>query len=92
MAMVAKLGGGGTLVGGRAPIIGPGAPTVIAEGLPVSVLGDDVTPHGEPPHAKARIIMSSFTVFANGRGVVRQGDLASCGDTVISQSTVFVGA
>jgi len=91
MAMVAKLGGGGTLVGGKAPIIGPGAPTVIAEGLPVSTLGDNVTPHGEPPHAKAVIISSSFTVFAMGRGVVRVGDTASCGDPVLSSSTVFIG-
>ena len=90
--MIAKLGGGGTLVGGKAPIIGPGAPTVIAEGLPVSCLKDEVTPHGEPPHAKATIISSSKTVIAMGRGVVRKGDIASCGDTVMSVSTVFVGA
>ena len=89
--MIAKLGGGGTLVGGRAPIIGPGAPTVIAEGLPISCLGDQVTPHGEPPHSKATIIKSSVTVIAMGRGVVRMGDLASCGDTVVSASTVLVG-
>ena len=91
MAMIAKLGGGGTLVGGRAPIIGPGAPTVIAEGLPISCLGDQVTPHGEPPHSKATIVKSSATVIAMGRGVVRMGDIASCGDTVVSSSTVFVG-
>ena len=92
MTMIAKLGGGGTLVGGKAPIIGPGAPTVIAEGLPVSCLKDEVTPHGEPPHAKATIISSSTTVIAMGRGVVRKGDIASCGDVVMSASTVFVGA
>ena len=89
--MIAKLGGGGTLVGGKAPIIGPGAPLVIAEGLPVSCLGDAVMPHGEPPHTKAIIVTSSVTVIAMGRGVVRMGDIASCGDTVISASTVFVG-
>ena len=88
---VAKLGGGGTLVGGKAPIIGPGAPTVIAEGLPVSTMFDDVTPHGEPPHAKAVIINGSATVFAMGRPVVRNGDPASCGDVVVSASTVIVG-
>ena len=91
MTMIAKLDGGGTLVGGRATIIGPGAPMVIAEGLPVSCLGDMVSPHGEPPHAKATIIKSSKTVFAMGKGVVRMGDAASCGDTVVSKSTVFVG-
>lgn len=88
---IAKLGGGGTLVGGRAPIIGPGAPTVIAEGLPVSCLGDNVTSHGEPPHTKAVIIAGSVTVFAMGRPVVRNGDPASCGDLVVSASTIIVG-
>ena len=92
MTMIAKLNGGGTLVGGKAPIIGPGAPMVIAEGLPVSCLGDIVTPHGEPPHSKATIATSSKSVIAMGRGVVRMGDVASCGDLVKSVSTVFVGA
>ena len=92
MTMIAKLGGNGTLVGGRAPIIGPGAPTVIAEGAPVSCLGDEVTPHGEPPHAKATVSSSSTSVIAMGRGVVRKGDVATCGDPVMSASTVFVGA
>lgn len=91
MTAIAKLGGNGTLVGGKAPIIGPGAPTVLAQGSPVSVLGDNVTSHGEPPHAKAVIISSSFTVKAMGRGIVRNGDIASCGDTVKSASTVNVG-
>jgi uncharacterized Zn-binding protein involved in type VI secretion len=92
MRPVAKLGGGGTLVGGKAPIIGPGAPTVLAEGMPMSCLGDQVSPHGEPPHTKATIVQSSFTVIAMGRGVVRMGDIASCGDVVISASTVLIGA
>ena len=91
MTAIAKLGGNGTLVGGKAPIIGPGAPTVIAEGAPVSCKGDEVTPHGEPPHAKATVIQSSITVKAMGRGVVRNGDIATCGDPVISASTVLVG-
>jgi uncharacterized Zn-binding protein involved in type VI secretion len=89
--MIAKLKGGGTLVGGRATIIGPGAPNVIAEGLPVSCMGDAVTPHGEAAHAKATIATSSKSVFAMGRGVVRMGDVATCGDPVKSVSTVFVG-
>ena len=91
MTMIAKLNGGGTLVGGKAPIIGPGAPTVIAEGSPVSTISDNVASHGEPPHAKATIATSSKSVFAMGRGVVRMGDVASCGDLVKSVSTVFVG-
>ena len=88
---IAKLGGAGTTVGSVATIIGPGAPTVIAEGAPVSTMFDDVTPHGEPPHAKSLIINGSATVFAMGRPVVRNGDPASCGHTVVSISTVIVG-
>ena len=88
---IAKLGGNGTLVGGRAPIKGPGAPTVVAEGAPVSCKDDIVMPHGEPPHASATLPMASITVKAMGRGVVRKGDIATCGDPVISVSTVLVG-
>ncbi len=91
MSMIAKLKGGGTLVGGKAPIIGPGAPTVFAESLVVSTLGDLVVPHGESPHAKATIIEGSTSVFAMGKPVVRMGDKATCGDVVVSKSTVFVG-
>ena len=88
---IAKIGGAGTLVGGKAPILGPGAPTVIADGAPVSTMFDDVAPHGEPPHAKALIINGSATVIAGGRPVVRNGDPASCGDTVQSISMIIVG-
>ena len=73
-------------------IIGPGAPTVLVNGSPVSTLGDAVTPHGDPPHSSATIIKSSTTVFAQGKGIVRVGDKASCGHSVASGSpNVFVG-
>ena len=72
-------------------ITGPGAPTVLVNGSPVSTLGDTVTPHGDPPHSSATIIKSSTTVFANGRGIVRAGDKASCGHSVVSGTNVFVG-
>ena len=88
---IAKLGGGGTLVGGKAPILGPGAPTVLAESFVVSTMFDDVAPHGEPPHAKAVITNGSATVLAMTMPVVRNGDIASCGDPVVSVSTVIVG-
>ena len=72
-------------------IIGPGAPTVLVNGSPVSTVGDAVTPHGEPPHAAAKIITSSKTVFAQGKGIVRAGDKASCGHSVASETNVLVG-
>ena len=73
------------------PIIGPGAPTVLVNGTPVSVLGDAVTPHGDSVHASAKIVSSSFTVLAQGKGIVRSGDSASCGHFVSAGSNVIVG-
>ena len=63
--------------------LGPGAPTVFAEGAPVSVVGDLVSPHGAPPHTSSTIISGSGTVFANGKPVVVQGlSKASCAHAV----------
>ena len=63
--------------------LGPGAPTVFAEGSPVSIVGDSVSPHGEAPHTKATIKTGSGTVKANGKPVVvAQLSTASCGHVV----------
>jgi len=63
--------------------LGPGAATVIAEGSPVSVVGDRVSPHGTAPHTSPTIINGSGTVFAEGRPVVVQGlSKASCAHAV----------
>lgn len=35
-------------------IIGPGSPRVTVTGIPVSVAGDSITPHGKSPHNGAR--------------------------------------
>jgi len=67
-------------------ITGPGAPSVKTNGSTTSVLGDSVAPHGSGPHAAATIITASGTVNAEGKGVVRVGDLASCGHTVVGGS------
>jgi uncharacterized Zn-binding protein involved in type VI secretion len=52
-------------VGG--PITGPGAPTVLAMGLPVSCMGDLAICVGPPDS----VIMGSPTVLAMGRPVTR---------------------
>jgi uncharacterized Zn-binding protein involved in type VI secretion len=63
--------------------IGPGARTVFAEGTNVSVVLDQVSSHGEPPHAKATIVTGSGTVFAEGRPVVvAEVSTASCGHRI----------
>lgn len=63
--------------------LGPGALTVLAEGSPVSVVGDLVSPHGEAPHTAATIISGSATVFVEGKPVVvAQLSKASCSHPV----------
>lgn len=74
-------------------IIGSLAPTVFVDGAPVAVLGADVQPHPPgPPHTSAPVMVgSSATVYANGIGVCRAGDAASCGHTATGSSDVFAG-
>lgn len=70
-------------------ITGPGSSDVFVNGSKVSLLGDSVAPHGDSPHNNATMVGSSSTVFANGIGVVRQGDAASCGHTATGSSDTF---
>ncbi len=72
--------GGGVVVGG-------GQSSVFANGKLVAVLGDAIASHGPPPHASAVITGSSGTVFAGGIAVARDGDSASCGDSLINGSS-----
>jgi len=72
-------------------ITGPGASSVFVNGSKVSLQGDSVAPHGDPPHRSATMVESSSTVSAEGKGVVRQGDAASCGHTASGSSDTFAG-
>lgn len=67
---------GGTIIGSST--------NVFAHGRRIALIGDTVTPHGRPPHNSAVIVSSSSRVLVNGKGVVRSGDLASCGHTASS--------
>jgi len=61
-------------------IVGPGAPTVLVGGVPVSVIFDQISTHGEPPHTVATVVKAATTVFAEGRPITVQGtSIASCG-------------
>lgn len=75
--------------------LGPGAvsPLVRAEGVPVSVVKDLVSPHGEAPHISPTIANGSTTVFANGKSVVVQGlSKATCAHAVTTGAeSVFAG-
>lgn len=72
-------------------ITGPGVPSVIVNGSPVSIIGDSVAGHGSGPHGGPVMVAGSGTVIAGGIGVVRAGDAASCGDTASGSSDVIAG-
>jgi len=67
---------------GPGMVMGPCAVTVFCEGMPVSLIGDSVSPHGEPPHTNSFIVNGSFTVAAEGKFVARVGSTTSCGHSV----------
>lgn len=80
MPGVAKVGAS---IVGTGIVLGPGAPTVLVEGLPISCVGDAASPHGDAPHTSPTIVSGSATVFAGGRPVAIQGQsIASCAHPV----------
>ena len=77
-------------------IIGPGAPTVLTNGIPTSTIGDRVSPHAPcprvPSHCSASVVQGSGTVLAEGRPVVYVGAVDSCGHARATGSpTVLTG-
>jgi uncharacterized Zn-binding protein involved in type VI secretion len=68
-------------------IIGPGQPTVIVNGTPISVVGDLITTHGAPPHVSPSIITGSSTVFAGGKPISLQAvSTCTCAHPVVTGS------
>jgi len=57
------------LVGGTGVLLGPGAPSVRVNGVPISTVGDLISAHGEAPHTNPTIIIGSLTVRAEGRPI-----------------------
>ena len=65
---------------------------VNANGSGVVRIGDKVASHGIAAHSPTPpMVGGSTTVFANGIGVSRSGDAASCGHTISGSSNVFAG-
>jgi uncharacterized Zn-binding protein involved in type VI secretion len=62
-------------------ITGPGMPTWIILGKPISLLNDDVQSHGNGAHNSAKMTQGSTWMTINGIPVIRSGDAASCGHT-----------
>src|SRR4051812_32478430 len=73
-------------VGG--PIIGPGAPTVLIEGIPAACVGDTCSCIGPP----ATISAGSPTVLHDGRMAARLGDPTNHGGVItLGVPTVIIG-
>lgn len=77
-------------------ILGPGATTVTIDGFNVSLHGDYVMSHGMYEHIAATVTkdeskMKNQTVTIGGIKIVVDSDLATCGDTVSSSSSVSIG-
>ena len=66
-----------------------GSSNVFVENKPVVRIGDAVAGHGRSPHNSPTMSAGSGNVFANGIGVCREGDAASCGHTASGSGTVF---
>lgn len=60
-------------------ITGPGVPSVLVNGFPISVDNDNVADHGSGAHNSPNMISGSLSVYAGGRRVCRAGDVATCG-------------
>ena len=50
-------------------ILGPGIPSVIVNGVPISVIGDAIAPHGDPPHSPAPTTANPSNNVVAGDGV-----------------------
>lgn len=73
-------------VGG--PILPPGSPTVLIEGLPAARVGDMATCSGPPD----TIVAGSSTVLIGGMPAARLGDSTAHGGTIVAGSgTVMIG-
>ncbi|MEO6232021.1 MAG: PAAR domain-containing protein [Ferruginibacter sp.] len=73
-------------VGG--PVIPPGCPTVLIEGMPAARLGDMLICTGPPDS----IIKGSATVLIGGQPAARVGDSTAHGGSIILGSfTVIIG-
>jgi uncharacterized Zn-binding protein involved in type VI secretion len=78
--------GGAPHVGG--PVLPPGCPTVLIEGVPAARAGDLASCAG-PPDA---IVAGSATVLIGGAPAARMGDATAHGGVIVAGSaTVMIG-
>lgn len=69
----------GDIVGNTGTLLSPGVPTIRVNDIPISVVGDLVSPHGDPPHTAPVITTGSPNVFAQNIPVTVVGlSVATC--------------
>jgi uncharacterized Zn-binding protein involved in type VI secretion len=83
VSLVGKHAAGGT-------ILGPGAVTWTWDGLPISLVGDAVRPHGEPPHHAPKIATGSSWMTIDGIPVTMSMSRATCGHTATGDPTFTI--
>lgn len=71
--------------------IGGSQNSVFVNGLPAQVIFGPVAGHGKHEHAGPHMITASGSVYAEGKGVCRAGDVASCGHVSTGSGNVFAG-
>ena len=76
-------------------IAGPGAPTVLINGIPAARAGDMTAPHtiGTPPFCSAHTspVISASTVFIGGSSAARVGDSVCAGTITSGSANVIIG-
>ena len=70
-------------------ITGPGSPKMTLGGVPISIVGDSIAPHGKSPHAAAVIVSGSSKLTVGGIAITVEGSPASCGHTASAGSGKF---
>lgn len=89
---------------GPSGVVLPEVPTVLVEGLPLAVVTDPVTPHGNPNNPKAPgfnpmcghafITQGAPTVLAHGLPVAHAASELNCGYHMVALNlakTVYIG-
>ena len=76
-------------------IAGPGAPTVLINGIPAVTTSDLTAPHtiGTPPFCSTHTspIISASTVLINGSPAARVGDSVCAGTITSGSANVIIG-
>lgn len=78
----------GDIAGG--PITFSPQAVVLANGIPLAVVGSTIANHGKDAHAAASLLIGVPYVRINGLAVVRSGHLATCGDPVVGTAHVHI--